>query len=146
MRSTVHVFNVTPKQPVVVRTLFAFNANFTGGIASLDTGFIHGSAVPEIIVGAGQGYGSMVRVFDGVFGNLLTSFRAYQGDSRHSAVQAAVLDTDGDGIVDQIITAQGPGGITREIRTFEALTGELVDELLETDMDFSGEYRLATAS
>jgi hypothetical protein len=144
MRATVKIFNVAPSKPVAVRTFLPFAKKFTGGISSLDLGRIEGDMIPDIVVGAGEGFGSMVKVIHGRLGTQLASFRAYQGSSRHSAVRAAVLDTNADGIVDQIVTAQGQGGTTRELRSFDPISGALVDSLLEDDLDFTGEYNLAS--
>src|SRR5690606_17764181 len=121
--SRVLVYNAQPKTPVIVKIINPFSSNFTGGISSIDVARVNGDAIPDIVVGAGQGFGSMVRVFDGRTGSLLTTIRAYEGASRHAAVHAAFVDTNNDGIADTIVTAQGIGGSTREIRSFNPLTG-----------------------
>ena len=54
----------------------------------------------------------------------------------------AALDSQGDGIADRILAAQGTDGATRKIRKFVALTGQLVDQFMETTTDFGGAHFL----
>lgn len=81
----------------------------------------------------------MVEVRDGATGSLLTSFSAYSDASRQAAVRVTARDTNGDGILDEIWTAQGTDGKTRQIKRFR-LDGTAVDSLLEGNVNFRGEY------
>ena len=64
MRSTVKVFDATPATPVAVRTFLPFGDSFRGGV-SIDLGRINTDAIPDLIVGAGNGGESAVEVWDG---------------------------------------------------------------------------------
>ena len=78
---------------------------------------------------------------------MLNGFTAYQppdAPSTNAPVHLATVDQNGDGIADFIITAQGTDGATRKIRKFDALTGQLVDQVMENSADFCGAYFLAT--
>jgi hypothetical protein len=141
MRSTVKVFDATPASPVVVGTVLPFDDSFRGGV-SIDKARINMDAIPDLIVGAGNGGESRVEVWDGRLATKLSSFQAYSDSSRNAPVRVAGLDRNHDGLADYVITAQGVDGQTREIRCFHPLSGELVDSVLEDDPDFFGGYFL----
>jgi hypothetical protein len=85
-------------------------------------------------------------VINGATGGVLGGFNAFtpaDGTSRNAPVHVAAVDTNSDGIVDLIFAAQGTDGTTRRIRKFDALTDQLVDQVLETSADFCGNYFLA---
>jgi hypothetical protein len=141
MRSTVKVFDATPASPVVVGTVLPFDDSFRGGV-SIDMARINTDAIPDLIVGAGNGGESRVEIWDGRSATKLSSFQAYSDSSRNAPVRVAGLDRNHDGLADYVITAQGVDGRTREIRCFQPLSGELVDSVLEDDPDFFGGYFL----
>jgi hypothetical protein len=141
MRSTVKVFDATAATPAVVRTVMPFEDGFRGGV-SLDAVRVNGDAIPDLIVGTGNRGNSAVEVWDGLLGTRMAAFQAYDDASRNAPVRVAGLDTDSDGVADWILTVQGTDGKTREIRRFEAMTGNLVDAVLESDPDFFGAYFL----
>ena len=58
-------------------------------------------------------------------------------------MHVAAFDSNGDGIAEFILTVQGSDGATRKIRKFDALSGQLVDEVMESTADFCGAYFLA---
>jgi hypothetical protein len=80
---------------------------FTGGL-SVAAGDVNGDGVPDIIVGAGNGGGPAILVYDGVDGSLLSSFFAYE-ESFRGGVLVAAGDVNGDGHAD-IIAGTGVGG------------------------------------
>jgi hypothetical protein len=141
MRSVVKVLDATPATPVAVRTFLPFADSFRGGV-SIDMARINTDAVPDLIVGAGNGGESRVEIWDGRLATKLSSFHAYSDSSRHAPVRVAGLDKDHDGMADFVMTAQGVDGQTRELRCFHPLSGELVDSVLEDDPDFFGGYFL----
>jgi hypothetical protein len=142
MRSTIKIFNVVATTPKLVRTILPFKDEFRGGVF-FDIGRVNSDLIPDIVVGAGNGGSSRVEVWNGRTGTRIKSFNAYNDDiTRQSPVRIALLDTDGNGIADKVVTVQGTDGNTREIRCFDPLTGAKVDAVLEQDEDFFGEYFL----
>src|SRR5207237_3502410 len=90
----------------------AFDPAFTGG-ASAVLGHVTGSAVPDVIVGAGRGAGSSVTVFNGaqlVAGNVvpMASFLAFPVGFT-GGVTLAAGRVNGTNHEDVIVGA-GPGG------------------------------------
>jgi hypothetical protein len=96
---------------------------YTGG-ASVSTTWFNGDATPDIVVAGGQGSGSAIEVYDGTINARVSNARldtarlAAFADlaSRNTAVFAAAVDLDGDGVADQFLTTQGEGGGNRGIR------------------------------
>jgi hypothetical protein len=143
MRATVRIFDAVPATPVLVRTILPFASKFQGGIASLAVGRANSDdAIPDVIAGAANGGNAMVEVRDGQTSALLSAFTAYTDASRQSPVRAVVRDTNNDGVIDEIWTAQGTDGRTRQLKRFR-VDGTAVDSLLESDVSFRGEYFLA---
>jgi hypothetical protein len=126
-----------------VRTFLPLGASFKGGI-TLDVARVNADAVPDIIVAAGNGGSSQVRVLNGINGAILSGFNAYNDGSRNAPVHVAAADETGDGVADYIFTAQGTDGATRKVRKFTALSAELVDEVMESHPDFGGAYFFET--
>jgi hypothetical protein len=160
IRPTVHVFDTTnPASPV--RTFLPFGDNDLGGV-SIALGRINPDTIPDLIVGAGYRGGSFVEIYDGTDPtHLLGSFQAYNDSSRNAPLRIVGQDTDGDGRIDKIITAQGPNGATNDIKTFDLIfdsdeelddivLGSVldlfsvldIDDLLQNDPDFMGAFFL----
>ncbi len=126
--ASVRVFDVSGT-PTLVRSFAPFTAGFNGGVF-LATGQLSSSdPAPAIVVGAGVNGGSKVEVWDWKAPNAtlfkLTSFSAYTDASKNAPVHVAVQDFNGDGLVDAILTSQGPGGATGQIRAFTIAGGQL---------------------
>lgn len=85
----------------------AYRANFQGGVF-VAAGDVNGDGRADIITGPGAGGRPVVRVFDGLTGNMIQSFLAYDPEFL-GGVNVAAGDVNGDG-VDEIITGAGPGG------------------------------------
>jgi hypothetical protein len=150
MPATLKVFSYigSSKAATSVQTLRPLGASFRGGI-TLDVARVNSDPVPDFIVAAGNGGASRILVLDGVTGSTLSGFKAFAPPSAPSAnapVHVSAVDSDGDGIADLIFAAQGTDGATRTIRKFEALSGQLVDEILLTTTDFGGAYFLEILS
>ena len=100
----VRVYDAATK--VLKFTLAPF-PGFTGGL-SVAAGDVTGDGVPDIVVGAGNGGGPAILLYDGVTGALVSSFFAYE-DSFRGGVLVSVGDVNGDGRAD-IIAGTGVGG------------------------------------
>jgi hypothetical protein len=87
---------------------FAFNPAFSGGVR-VAVGDVNGDGFPDIIVGAGPGAGPQINVYDGVTGNLLFGFFAYNPGFQ-GGVYVAAGDVNGDGHADIIAGADAGGG------------------------------------
>lgn len=95
-----------PTCPPLTGGFFAFDKGFTGGVY-VATGDINGDGCDDIIVGAGEGGGPHVKVFQGD-GTLITSFFPY-ATGFTGGVRVSAEDIDGDSLI-ELVTAPGPGG------------------------------------
>ncbi len=111
----------------------AYEPNFLGGVR-VATGDITGDGVADIITGAGPSGGPHVKVFDGVSGNEIRSFFAFDPGFL-GGVYVASGDVNGDGLSD-IITAAGPGG-GPHVRVFSGRTNELHADFFAFDPTIS---------
>ena len=117
-----------------------------GNIWFTDNGTLNaiGKAVlpKPVATGADAGGRPLVRVFDGLLGNMTSQFLAY--DPRFSGgVRLATGDINGDGVPD-IITAPGPGG-GPEIRVFDGFSGALIMDFMAYSPSFTGGVYVAAA-
>lgn len=78
------------------------------GHLSLAYGDLNSDGVKDIIAAAGSGGGPHVKVFDGLSGNEIVSFYAYDSNFR-GGVNVAAGDLNGDGKL-ELITGAGAGG------------------------------------
>jgi hypothetical protein len=140
MEATVKVFDVSRMTTLMPTTVPKAAGSFTpfstgtsifkGGV-SLDVARFTSSLVPDILVGAGVDGHSMVDVWawtasaNATLYSLATNgtgFAAFTDASNNSPVEVAALDTTGNGIANQILVAQGPGGTTAQIRAFNVIS------------------------
>ncbi|MBX7104432.1 MAG: FG-GAP-like repeat-containing protein [Gemmataceae bacterium] len=89
-----------------IRSLFAYDPSFTGGVY-VAAGDVNGDGKADIITGAGPGGGPHVRVFNGNTLAELGGTYAYEASFR-GGVRVAAADADFDGRADVIMSA-GPG-------------------------------------
>jgi hypothetical protein len=89
------------------KSFFAFESTFTGGVY-VATADLNGDGKSEIIVGAGEGGGPRVRIFDGATGATYADLFIYESTFR-GGVRVAAGDVNGDGVPD-LITGAGIGG------------------------------------
>lgn len=94
---------------------FAFDPKFTGGVNVSGSDF-NGDGYDDVVVGAGEGGGPVVAIFDGKTGNPMTRFFAYDAGFR-GGVTVATGDIDGSGF-ESLVTGPGAGG-SAQIRTWQ---------------------------
>ncbi len=99
-------------------TLSPFDG-FAGGV-TVGVGDVTGDGSDDIVIGAGAGGGPHVKVFDGLSGQEVRSFFAFDPQFR-GGVSVATGDTDGDGR-EEIVVGAGAGG-GPHVKVFNA-TGE----------------------
>lgn len=116
------------------RDFMAYRANFQGGVF-VAAGDVNGDGRAEVITGAGDGGRPVVRIFDGLTGNMLNSFLAYDAAFR-GGVHVAAGDVNGDGIA-EIIT--GPGaGAGPVVKIFSPIGPGLLQSFLAYPANFLG--------
>ena len=91
---------------IAMRHARAFET-FNGPI-SVAYGYLNDDGIKDIVAAAGPGGGPHVKVFDGLSGNEIASFYAYDANFR-GGVNVAVGDLNGDGRL-ELITGAGAGG------------------------------------
>ena len=117
----------------------AYEVGYTGGVRTA-TGDVTGDGVPDILTTTGLGGGPRVRVFDGVTGDVVKDFFAYE-PTFTGGLFLAVGDVNGDGVGD-IITGTEVGGGPR-VQAFDARTGATLLNYYAFDPDQRGGVRVA---
>lgn len=134
--SLVQVFDTATKQ--VVGRLDPF-PGFEGAI-SVATGDVNGDTFADLVVGAGEGGGPHVKIYDGKTGRLLYNSFVYHA-AFLGGVQVALGDVNGDGLAD-LITGAGPGG-GPHVRAIDVASGKSLVEFYAYDVGFGGGVRVA---
>jgi len=102
----------------VIRSFFAFESTFTGGV-SVAAGDLTGDGVADLVAGAGAGGGPAVAVFNGRNLSEVRRFFAY-APTFTGGVNVAVGDVTGT-FESEIIVGAGPGG-GPHVQVFNGLT------------------------
>ena len=120
---------------------FAYNPAFTGGVR-VAVGDVNGDGVPDIITGPGPGMAPEIKVFDGVTGQVLYDFYAFN-PAFTGGIFVAAGDVNGDGSAD-IIVGAGAGGAP-EVKVFGggSLNGEQLRDFFAFEPTFTGGVRVA---
>ncbi len=139
--ATVRIFDGTNQN--LLAQVFPFGG-FLGGV-HVASGDINGDGRADLIVAAGAGGGSRVRVYSGmtVIGNptdasVISDFFAYDGF--FGGVFVASGDVNGDG-KDEIITGPGEGG-GPHVKVFNQ-AGAMLSQLFAYAVNFTGGVRVA---
>jgi hypothetical protein len=117
-----------------IRSFFAFDASFSGGVF-VAVGDVSGDDVGDILVGADAGGVPQVKVFDGATGTEIRSFLAYDAGFA-GGVRVAAGDVNGDDVAD-IVTGAGPGG-GPHVKVFDGATGAEIRSFFAFDPGFPG--------
>lgn len=129
----------------LISAFLAFDSAYTGG-AFVAAGDVNADGRADLVVGAGDGLGARVRLFDssafGVAPPALTEFAAYPGFT--GPVRVAILDINRDGRPD-LLTGPG-GGSEPRAKAFSAATGEEFGSALVYDPAFLGGFFLGAGT
>jgi hypothetical protein len=134
-----HVKVFSGQTSTELRSFNAFAPSFAGGVR-VAAGDVNNDGFADIIAGAGPGGGPQVSVFDGVNGNLMLNFVAYN-PLFSGGVFVAAGDVDGDGL-DEIVTGADAGG-SPQVKVFNGQTGTELSSFFAYDLSFSGGVRVA---
>lgn len=143
-RATVRTYNVSVNATsyAPLREYLPFDAEFRGGVF-VSAGRINGDGVPDIIVTQGPSGDARVELLDGLNGQSFSNFDGYTDASTTAPIRGAGADLDGDGVIERVVTSQGPDGRTNLVRGFTT-AGALVDEVTYTEPQFLNGFHLAS--
>ena len=118
-------------------TLTALGGAFPGG-AGVAVGDVNGDGTDDVIVGAGDGGGPRVQVFDGNTGSVIANFFAFDPDFRGGVNVAA-------GAGGTLIAGAGVGGAPH-VKVFRLSDGSELASFFAFDPEFRGGVRVATGN
>lgn len=118
-----------------------FDQSFIGGV-NVAAGDFNLDGRDDIVVGAGTGGPTTVRVFDGASGSQFKEFVASQ-QQFVGGIRVAVGDVNGDG-ADDIVTGTGPGS-SPEVRVFDGRSTNPIGDFFAYQPGFIGGVHVSTA-
>jgi len=104
------------------------------------TGDVTGDGIDDIVTAAGAGGGPHVKVFDGMTGQEIRSFYAYDA-AFSGGVSVAVGDVTGDGLAD-IVTGAGAGG-GPHVKVFDGATNAEIRSFYAYHSGYTGGVTVA---
>ncbi len=123
-----------------VLDFFAFDPTMNKGVR-VASGNTTGTPIPEIIVSAGPGGPSVVRIFNGVNGAFVNEFQPFGNSTRGSYVAAA--DFDDSGFVEIVVGDERPS--TPTVAVYDPQQNfALTVSFLAYESEFRGGVRVAT--
>ena len=125
----------------VLASFFAFEEDFTGGVQTA-VADVNNDGISDVIVGAGEGGGPRVIVYDGAtnFTTQLFDFFAFSTEFS-GGVDVAGGDFNADGFADIVVSA-GPGG-GPQVNIFDGQTGNVLTQFYAYDVSFTGGVTVA---
>ncbi len=135
---------VSVRNPLTKQELFSFLAYtpaFRGGVR-VATGYVTGSANPQVVTAPGPGGGPHIRVFNSQTAVEEYGFFAFTPGFA-GGVYIATGDVNGDGF-DDIVTAAGPGG-GPHVRVWSGQTRQELFGFFAYDSRFTGGVRVGVA-
>ncbi len=130
-------FNTSNNQQAFA--VMPFGPIFKGGLRTA-TGDTNGDGVADIIVSAGPGGNSTIKIYDGKTLGVIATFQAYGG--YNGAVNIAAGDLNNDGYAD-IITAPGSLGPTSNVKAFSGKNGQILRSFLAYAQGYTGGVTVA---
>ncbi len=130
-------FNTTNNQQAFA--VMPFGPLFKGGLRTA-TGDTNGDSVADIIVAAGPGGNSTIKIYDGKTLGVIATFQAYGG--YNGAVNIAAGDLNNDGYAD-IITSPGSLGPTSNVKAFSGKNGQILRSFLAYAQGYTGGVTVA---
>lgn len=126
--------NVYSESGALVRSFFAYEASFRGGV-HVATADVTGDGVRDVVTAPGQGGGPVIRIWDGVSGDLLTEYNAFDPNFRGGAfVATGRMNSD---LAADIIIGAGSGG-GPHVKVINAATTQLLSQFMAYDLAFTG--------
>jgi FtsP/CotA-like multicopper oxidase with cupredoxin domain len=125
----------------LITSFFAFEEDFTGGVQTA-VADVNNDGISDVIVGAGEGGGPRVIVYDGStnFTTQLFDFFAFSTEFS-GGVDVAAGDFNADGFAD-IVVGAGPGG-GPQVSIFDGQTGNVLTQFFAYDQSFRGGVTVA---
>ena len=122
----------------LLQSFFAYDPGFLGGV-NVAFADIDGDGKDDVVTGAAAGTSPHVKVFDGVTGNTVRSFLAFDSGFR-GGVNVGGGDLNGDGRDDILVGAAA--GAAPHVKAFDGKTEALLQSFLAFDGAFVGGVRV----
>jgi RHS repeat-associated protein len=138
----VKIFDLQTKNTITtpIGSFFAFDPSFTGGVdvgTDWKAGDVTGDGQADLVVGAGQGGGPHVKVFNGVTGAEVSSFFAFDS-SITAGVRVGTAYVSDDKYADVVVgLGQGP---TAKINVFDGQTMKVLPSPMGSYTPFGNSF------
>ena len=121
-----------------------YGSSFYSGVVAV-TGDVNNDGIPDVIVAPASGNNPVVKIFDGVTGQLIGQFNPYADQPYYyGGARIAVGDVNGDGHLDIIV---GPGSGNAPVRVFNGQTfARIGTDFLPFGAQYFSQVSLAVAN